>query len=297
MKDPNKLMRLSTYVTVSGVSLIIIAKIYGCIITGSVTMLASLVDSLLDVCVSIMNLVAVHYSLQPADQEHRFGHNKIEDIAVFLQSGFFAASGVFLIYASLVNFFNGDVATRSGEGIEILFFSLIVTVVIVTTQRYVMKFTKSNVIAADSMHYFVDLISNICAIIGIFIVTYWHLNIFDNITAILIAFYIIFNAIKMFKDAFNNLMDHEMSKENRKIIIDIIANNKKVLGFHDLKTRNAGIKSFIQIHLELDKNMTINQAHTIAIEIENEIVKKFPNAEVIIHQDPEGVEEDVSYKD
>ena len=120
---------------------------------------------------------------------------------------------------------------------------------------------------------------------------------FDNITAIAISVYIIINALKLFRKAFNNLMDHELDEQERQVIIEVIKAHKEILGFHDLKTRYAGIKPFIKFHLELDENMTLKQAHMISIEVEKEILAKIPNAEIIIHPDPEGIDEDISYKD
>jgi ferrous-iron efflux pump FieF len=294
-----KLMKLSTYVTVGGVTLVIIAKLWGWFITDSVTMLASLVDSLLDICVSIMNLLTVHYALQPPDHEHRFGHGKAEDIAVFSQATFFGLSGVFLIFTSIQRIFtpSEQIISASYEGIAILLFSIAITLIIVLFQYYVMRRAKSSVIEADSIHYLTDFLTNICAIVGIIVTTHWHLPIFDSLTAIAIAIYIIVNAIKMFKRAFNNLMDHELDEKDRQLIIETIKSHQKILGFHDLKTRYAGVKPFIQFHLELDENMTLKEAHIIGQEIEQAILAKIPNAEIIIHQDPEGIDEDIAYKD
>lgn len=297
--DEQRLMKLSTYITVGGVFLIILVKIFGWFATESVTMLASLVDSLLDICVSIMNLLALHYALQPADHEHRFGHGKAEDIAVFSQAVFFALSGVFLIFIAAERFFYpNEYILHSGKlGIEILIFSTFITLLIVLFQHYVMRRAKSNVIEADALHYFTDFMTNIAAIIGIFIAMHYQIPAFDSIAAISISIYIIFNAIKLFKKALNNLMDHELGEKERQIIIEIIKSHSEVNGFHDLKTRYSGVKSFIQFHLELDENMSLRQAHIIAIEIEQAILEKIPNAEIIIHQDPEGVDENVSYID
>ena len=168
---------------------------------------------------------------------------------------------------------------------------------IISNQKYVTRRTNSNIIKADLLHYFTDFLTNICAIIGIIIATYWNLPIFDSIAASVIAIYIIVNSVKMFKKAFNNLMDHELDEQDRQMIIDIIKSNKEVLGFHDLKTRYSGTKPFIQFHLELDENMTLKYAHVISHIIEKAILAKIPNAEIIIHQDPEGAEEDIHYKD
>lgn len=298
-KENQKLMKISTYITVGGVSLIILAKIYGWFATESVTILASLVDSLLDICVSIMNLLALHYALQPADHQHRFGHGKVEDIAVFSQAVFFVLSGIGLIFTAVKRFFypNDQILSSGNLGIEILIFSIIITLIIVVFQYYVMNKAKSHIIEADSIHYITDFLTNIAAIIGIVVTVHYEMPIFDSVIAIAISIYIIFNAVKLFRRAFNNLMDHELEESERQVIIEIIKSHNKVNGFHDLKTRYAGTKAFIQFHLELDPKMTLKEAHVIAIEVENQILDKIPNAEIIVHQDPDGVEEEVSYVD
>jgi len=299
IKHNHKLMRLSTYVTVAGVCFIIIAKLYGWFVTESVTMLASLVDSLFDVCVSMMNLLAVRYSLQPPDHEHRFGHGKAEDIAAFVQSVFFGLSGVIVVYAAAQRFFhpNEDIIKASLDGIGVMCFSVAITFIIVLFQRFVVKRTRSIAIEADSFHYLTDFFANIFAIIGMLLVYHYKTTIFDNIAAIIIAIYIIYTATKIFTKALNNLMDHELKEEDRQIIIDILNSYNKVKGFHDLKTRHAGTKIFIQFHLELDSEMLLKQAHLIAVEVENLILTKLPQAEIIIHLDPDGIDEEVSYKD
>ncbi len=298
-EENQKLMKISTYITVVGVSLIILAKIYGWFTTESVTILASLVDSLLDICVSIMNLLALHYALQPADHQHRFGHGKVEDIAVFSQAVFFALSGLGLIFTAVKRFFypNDQILSSGNLGIEILIFSIIITLIIVVFQYYVMNKAKSHIIEADSVHYITDFLANVAAIIGIVVAVHYEMPMFDSITAIAISIYIILNAVKLFRRAFNNLMDHELDESERQVIIEIIKSHNKVNGFHDLKTRYAGTKPFIQFHLELDQNMTLKEAHVIAIEVERKILDQIPNAEIIVHQDPDGVEEEVSYVD
>jgi ferrous-iron efflux pump FieF len=293
------LLKQSTYVTIVGVSLIVLAKIYGWAITDSVSMLASLVDSLLDTCVSIMNLVALHYALIPADKEHRFGHGKAEDLAVFMQSIFFVSSGIFLIYESGLRliFPKLDVMENSIEGIGVLIFSILITSIIVAFQYYVMRRAKSHVIAADSLHYLTDFLTNLAAIIGIAVTAYWSIPIFDSITAIAISIYIIFNAVKMFRKAFDNLMDHEFKDDEKNLIIEAVNSHKDVKGFHDLKTRYSGTKPFIQLHVELDEDVSLKSAHHIVSDVEGLILKKMPDAEIIIHADPEGVEEKIYYKD
>lgn len=299
MESNSKLLKLSTYFTVFGVTLIILSKIFGWMVTGSVTMLASLVDSLLDVCVSIMNLITVHYSLQPPDSEHRFGHGKAEDLAVFIQASFFSFSGIYLIYNAITRSILGDsyVIKSTNLGIGVLIFSISITLAIVIFQRYVMSRAKSKVIEADSLHYLTDFFTNIASIIGIGFATYYEIYWFDGVAAIAISLYIIFTATGLFKRAFRNLMDHELDNESREKIIEIIKSHSKIIGFHDLKTRYAGVKPFIQFHIELDEETTLKIAHVITLEIEEKILSSFPNAEILIHQDPHGVKEKIMYKD
>lgn len=297
--EKNTLMRLSTYFTVTCVSFIVCAKIYGWFITNSVTMLASLIDSVLDICFSAMNLVAVHFAIRPPDHEHRFGHGKAEDIAVFIQSSFFGFSGLFLIFDAIKHIFKPEINIEASSliGINILIFSLIITGIMVLFQRFVINRTHSHVLEADSLHYVTDFLTNISAIIGIYFATKYNSAIFDSITAIGIAVYIIFNAIKMFKRSFNNLMDRELDEPKRKVIIDLIKANDKIVGFHDLKTRCSGTIIFIQFHLEFKKSISLKAAHKIETEIEKDILEKFPNSQIIIHLDPEGEDEDISYID
>ena len=299
MKSGDKLLKFSTYFTVLGVTLIIIAKIFGWLATGSVTMLASLVDSLLDICVSIMNLITVRYAMQPPDSEHRFGHGKAEDLAVFIQASFFGLSGVYLIYNAITRTIIGNdyVIKSTNIGIGVLVFSILVNLAIILFQNYVMRRAKSKVIEADSLHYLTDFFTNIASIIGISLASYFGIYWFDGIAAIAISFYIIFTAARLFKSSFKNLMDHELDYESKEKIIKIIRSHSKVMGFHDLKTRYAGAQPFIQFHIELNEDTTLKDAHAIAQEVEEKILESFPNAEILIHQDPSGVNEKVIYKD
>lgn len=297
--EKENLTRLSTYLTVFCASLIVIAKLYGWWITSSVTMLASLLDSVLDICFSIMNLIAVHFALQPPDHEHRFGHGKAEDIAVFVQSSFFGFSGLFIIFNAIIQLFQPEINIEksSSAGINILLLSIFITGIMVIFQKYIIRRTGSHVLEADSLHYMTDFITNLAAIIGIYFASKYNLTFIDSLTAIAIAFYIIYNAIKMFRRSFNNLMDRELDEDKRQAIIEIIKANDKIIGFHDFKTRCSGSMIFIQFHLEFKRQISLVEAHRIETEIAEKILHKFPSAELIIHLDPEGEDENIMYVD
>ncbi|AIL65529.1 Ferrous-iron efflux pump FieF [Rickettsiales bacterium Ac37b] len=293
--DLDKLKKYATYSSVIAAIIIIIMKLAGWVLTNSLSIFASLTDSLLDAVTSMLNLLAVHYALKPADNEHRFGHHKAEDLAVFVQSAFFGASGIFLIIAAIKRAVYPIPLDYSYHGIVIMMGSIIVTICLITFQRYVIKKTGSDVIKADSLHYSIDLLSNIAVIISLIIVTIWDINIIDPLFAIIVAIFILHGSWELLCGAFDKLMDRELSEEKKQRIINIIRLHDVIKGFHDLKTRHAGNKVFIQFHLELDPNITLNKAHNISVEIEHKLLQEFEGAEIIIHQDPAGIDEHVEY--
>ncbi|MFV9876211.1 MAG: cation diffusion facilitator family transporter [Rickettsiales endosymbiont of Dermacentor nuttalli] len=291
----DNLKKYATYSSVIAAIIIITMKMVGWILTNSLSIFASLTDSLLDAVTSILNLLAVHYALKPADNEHRFGHHKAEDLAVFVQSAFFGASGIFLIIAAIKRAFYPQPLDYNYYGIVIMLCSIIVTLCLTTFQRYVIKKTESDVIKADSLHYSIDLLSNIAVIISLIILTIWDIPIIDTLFAILVAIFILHGSWKLLCIAFDKLMDRELSEEKKQRIINLIKVHEAIKGFHDLKTRYAGNKVFIQFHLELDPNLTLNKAHSISAEIEHNLRQEFEDAEIIIHQDPSGINEHIEY--
>lgn len=293
----NKLIKIAGYCAVITALIVIICKLLGWFITDSLSILSSCVDSVLDIAASLFNLVAIHFSMQPPDKEHRFGHQKVGDIAVLTQSILFCLSGVILMTLSIRKFFNPSPITQGSMGITIMLICTVVTLFLLLFQKYVISKTKSNIIKADHLHYLVDLLTNILTICSIFLSSYFDITIIDPIFAFIIAIYIFFGATKLLKQAFDNLTDREFPEEERQVIKQAIMSNAKVLGFHDLKTRFAGQKPFIQVHIELDGNLTLYESHDIICQVEASILKIIPEAEIIIHQDPAGVSESIDYKD
>jgi len=284
-EESHKLMRLATMASVFVAFTIIGVKMLAWVMTGSLSLLSSLVDSVLDIFASIISFYAVRYSMQPADDDHRFGHGKAEDIAAFAQSAFIAGSGLFIVIEAINRFFNPREVINEDVGIIVMVISSIFTFALVSFQSYVVKKTKSTAIQADSLHYKMDFLVNI-VVIGAFVLImatdfYWA----DPIIAFAIALYIIISAYKVGRLAFDKLMDKEMSDDDRKNIMDAILANKNVRGVHDLRTRFSGITPFIQVHVELDASITLRQAHNICNEIERDLMDLYQGSEVIIHQD------------
>jgi ferrous-iron efflux pump FieF len=285
----NQLTKWATYASVATASIIIIAKIIGWMMTGSLTLLASLVDSILDMLISVINLVAVRYALQPPDKEHRFGHGKAEDLASFIQSGFIAFSALFIAVEAAKRFYAPQAPENTTIGIAIILFSTIITLGLVLFQRYVIRKTNSSVIAADNIHYVSDIFVNLAIIASLFAGNFFTNYWIDPVCAIFIALYMLQGARSIVQKAFNNLMDHEFSGEDRKKVYAIIHAHPEVLGVHEMKTRSSGNKPFIQFHLEMDGSISLFNAHSISDEIEAAIKKQFPNADIFIHQDPRKV--------
>ncbi|MFN7039125.1 MAG: cation diffusion facilitator family transporter [Alphaproteobacteria bacterium] len=294
-KNENYLIKFASYASVLAALTIIIIKFVAWILTGSLTILATLADSMLDVVSSVINLIAIKYAMQPPDNEHRFGHGKAEDLAVFTQSAFFGVSGIFLIIAAVKKLFLPEQIQNSSEGIAIMIISTLITSLLVIIQKYVIKRTGSQVISADYMHYSIDLLTNLAVIIALVLARYLDTKFIDPIVALGIAIYVIYGAWQLLSKAFRNLMDHEFEDHVKERIHEIAVKNYNVQGIHDLKTRYAGTKPFIQFHIQLNGSMTLSKAHEISNEIETDILKEFPDADIIIHQDPDDVDEDVAY--
>jgi ferrous-iron efflux pump FieF len=281
-----RLLRLATYASVTTAVILILAKLIAWFISDSVSILATLVDSSLDVLASVINMIAVHHALQPADREHRFGHGKAEALAGLGQSMFIAGSAGILLLQGISRLINPQPLEKGlGLGISVMLLSILATIVLLSFQRYVIRRTDSTAIKADALHYKTDLLVNGSVIVAL-VLTFYGWDFVDPLFAIAIAVFILHSAWQIVREAVNLLMDHELPDEDRKKIRALITNHPDAIGFHDLRTRQSGNTVFVQLHLELDENLPLKQAHTIADQLENKIAALFEDAEVIIHEDP-----------
>lgn len=285
-----RLKRLATWAAVGVATTLICVKIWAWVLTGSMSMLASLVDSTLDFVASGLNLLAVRHALTPADEEHRFGHGKAEALAGLGQAAFIGGSAAFLFFQSLDRMFNPSPVTQTSVGLAVMGVSLLLTIGLVGFQRYVMARTRSLAIGADQLHYSTDIFTNIGVIVAFVLSGLWGWHFADPLISLMIAFTIAWGAFKILSGSWQELMDREFDEADRSRIKQIVSAHKEVVSLHDLRTRRAGHRSFIQLHLELPPDMTLKVAHRISDEVENEILKAFPEAEVLTHQDPAGYE-------
>lgn len=284
-------LRLATYASVLTALVLIAVKLSAWLWTGSVSILASLVDSFMDSIASAINLVAVRYSLMPADAEHRFGHGKAEPLAGLAQAGFICGSAVFLLFHA-IDRLRFPHALRDIEiGVAVMVFSIALTGGLLLLQRRVIKQTRSTAIRADALHYATDLLTNLAVVVGLFLAFYgWGWA--DSVFAMGIAAYILYSATRIGYEAFEQLMDRELPPDVQQKILAVARESPDVLGVHALRTRRSGRLQFVQLHLELDDDLPLSRAHAVADQVEERILELLPDAEVIIHQDPATLIED-----
>lgn len=286
-----RLMKRATTASVAVAGVLILAKAVVWGITGSVSVLSSLVDSLLDASASLVNLLAVRHALTPADREHRFGHGKAEALAGLAQAAFISGSAVLLVIEAGQRLFAPKPIVQAELGIAVMVFSIIVTLGLVAFQRHVVKVTKSVAISADELHYRSDLLLNGSVILALALSMWLGWTLIDPLFALAIAAYIVFSAYQIAAMSLHVLMDRELPEHQRSQIKSIALEHPEVTSVHDLRSRSSGPSLFIQLHIEMDGAMRLQRAHEVADEVEAKIQAAFPTAEVIIHQDPSGVEE------
>jgi ferrous-iron efflux pump FieF len=282
---------LATYASVAVALLLIAAKFAAWLATGSVAILSSLIDSLLDAVASLVNLVAVRHAMTPADREHRFGHGKAEPLAVLGQSAFITGSALLLLAEATRRLISPTPVHNAPIGIAVTLFSIAATVGLVSYQRHVVRRTGSIAIGADELHYRSDLVLNGSVIAALVLGSWLGLPILDPLFGAAIGLWIVWSATRLARLALTQLMDRELSDDERERIREIAQSHPDVVAAHDLRTRVAGPTAFIQIHIEMDGELSLLQAHRISDEVEVLLRDSYPGAEIIIHQDPEGIEE------
>lgn len=289
--EPGKRVRGTALLAIFVASVMIVIKAVGWFLTGSVALLGSFLDSIMDLSLSVMNFFAIRHAQTPADAEHRFGHGKAEALAALVQGAALSLAAVFLLAEAVEAFFNPTALKETTVGIIVICVSILLTGGLVMVQRRVAKATNSVAIHADSAHYAGDVYMNIGVIGALVLSGPLDIAYADPLVGVVVAAMLAKSAWEIFSSAADQLMDHELDDAARDAIKEIILSHPQVMGLHDLRTRRAGLSSFIQCHIELDGEMTLKQAHQISDAVEASVMAKFAGAEVLIHQDPEGHEE------
>ena len=283
-----RLLRLATRASVAVACTLIIAKAIAWWLSGSVSMLAGLTDSALDGVTSLLNLLAVHYALRPADDDHRYGHGKAESLAGMAQALFIGGSAVLIAFQAYERLNNPEPLGAPWLSIGVIVFSLVLTAALLMLQHRVIKQTGSNAVRADSLHYRSDMLLNGSILIALVLAGFG----FDQLDAwfgLGIAAYILWSAIQIARESFSVLMDEELPVDVSQHMLELACGVPGVLGAHDLRTRISGNHWFVQLHLELPGELTLSVAHGISDQAADAISKAYPRAEVLVHADPQEV--------
>lgn len=286
IKKQEQLMRLASYCSVGTALLLVVVKIISFFLTNSLAVLSSLMDSGLDLGASIVSMIAVRQALIPADKEHRFGHCKAEALGGFIQGVLIFLSACFLFFETIEHLVSPVKLEKLGVGIGVMLISIVVSVALIRFQHFVIKRTNSLSIIADNAHYTGDVIMNTGVIISMLFSYLLGWGWLDTVFAAVVCCYLFINSFGIIKSVSKVLMDEELPADIRKQIKQIVMENKDVKGVRDLRTRNAGIKSFIQFTILLDKNMNLTQAHELCTLLEIEVEKAITKCEVFIHAEP-----------
>ena len=283
-------MQRAAFAAVAISALLVGLKATAYVITDSVAMMAALADSALDLFASSINLLAINQSLTPADREHRFGHGKAEPLAGLAQGAFIAGSATFLVVESISRIVSPHAVGHAAIGLVVMAFSVAAVPGLVLYQRFAVARSRSLAIEADRLHYLGDLLTNIGVIVGITLATRFGILIADPIVGLGVAVVLTASAWHVVRQSYDQLMDHELPEGERDRIKAIVLGQRDVRNLHDLRTRAAGISKFVQLHIELDPVISLTRAHEVSDAVEAKILAAYPDAEVIIHQDPAGVE-------
>ncbi|WP_226782935.1 cation diffusion facilitator family transporter [Oceaniglobus trochenteri] len=267
---------------------LVLAKLWGYAATGALSVAASLADSGLDLMVALGGLAAVTYAARPPDEDHAFGHTSAEDLAALGQALFLLVSAGVIGGAAGLRLWRGETAAplmAEGIGMAVMVFSIALTLALVVFQRHVSRRTRSRVVMADQLHYLGDLIPNVGALVALWASARFGLGQIDSVVALGAAAMLAIGALRVGRGAWNALMDRAADPEMIAGIEEIARDWPGVHGFHDLKTRTAGSVTFVNLHIELDGDQPLSQAHDIGAALRRAILEKYPNADVIIHKD------------
>jgi len=284
--DTPRLMRWASIASMSVATVLIAAKTGAWLITDSVSMLSSLIDSALDLVSSLITFVAIRAALTPADADHRFGHGKAEALAGVAQAGFIAASAGGLLLTVADRFLHPRPVQQEMVGAAVSAVAIVLTLGLMLFQGYVVRRTGSLAITADRAHYTTDFVTNIAVGIGIWASSRLNEPLIDLAVAVGVAFYLGAGAWHIGRHAIDVLMDRELPTEDRQKILDIVRRQPGVRSVHDLRTRSSGLHQFIQLHLVFHPTMSLGRAHVMSDSVETAIREAFPQAEVIVHIDP-----------
>ena len=276
VQETARLTARITMMSVACAAVLIVVKGVAVVLSGSIATLASLADSALDVLASLTTFAAVRYAVAPPDKEHRYGHGKAEAFASLIQAGLVFASAALIGEQAVRHMLHPEPLSHEGWALGAMVVSIVLTGVLVVGQGRVLKQANSVAVAGDRAHYLADLASNVAALIGI------------AAAGLLVAAWLLWGAIGVFRQASFELMDHELSAEARAQILSLARADEHILDIHALRTRASGPYVHIQMHAAVPGHLSLEEAHRIVVAAERRVLEMFPAADILIHADPHG---------
>ncbi len=284
----NSLARSAAFASITVAAILVALKIWASVETNSVAMLGSLADSALDLVASLVTLFGVIYAAMPADDDHRFGHGKAEAIAAIVQVVLIALSAFALVVRSIQQWLEDAPIGEAPIGIGVSIFAILLTFGLLAWQRFVLARTGSVAIRTDHLHYQGDLMLNLAVIAALVLQTQLGVGKADAVFGLGIAAWLAYGAWGASKEAVDHLMDREWPEEKRRAFVARAATHPELSNLHDLRTRTAGNRDFVQFHVDLPGTMSVREAHDIIDRVEDDLLSAFPGTELLIHIDPEG---------
>jgi ferrous-iron efflux pump FieF len=264
-----------------------IMKLVAGLLTGSLAVITSAVDSLLDILMSGVNFMAIRHAEQPPDECHPYGHGKFETLATVFQALVISASGLWICFEALQRLQSGRVVAKPLGGIAVLLVSLVASFLLTRYLRRVAKATDSSALQADALHYAMDVYTNLALLIGLVILFWFDLPWLDPVMSLLVAAYIIKAAMQLLRHGLRDVLDERLPDSVRSEIEQLIAAHRSELfDYHNLRTRRAGSQKLIDFHLTVCKHLSVEEAHRITDHLETRIAEHLSGADVTIHVEP-----------
>lgn len=285
MSNDAKLTQSAAIFAMIVAGILIVAKGFAWADADASSILASFADSCLDILVSLVNFFAIRFAFSPADKEHPFGHGKAESLAALMQSAFISGSAFVLLLHASERLIHPQPILSWQLAVWIMSLSLVLTIILVIYQTWVYRQTGSLAVKADSAHYVGDILANV-AVITALLGAQWGLFWLDPLVAVLIVLALLKSAYGIAKEALGMLMDHALDPDVVATVEQLVSKNSVILGCHDIKTRQSGNVQFIQLHLEFSGQLALSHAHSQGEWLVEQLVKKYPRADILIHHDP-----------
>lgn len=271
---------------VTALSLAVLKLLTG-FFTGSLAVLTSAIDSLLDILMSGINLMAISHAEQPADENHAYGHGKFETLATIFQSLVIAASGAWIVYEAVQRMIVASPIRQTGIGIAVMSISTMASFMISRHLQRVAKETDSSALEADSLHFSMDVYTNLALLTGLILISLFELPWLDPVMSVLVAVYILVESLRLLRQGLRDILDEQLPESVRSEIETLINDHKhELFGYHNLRTRRAGSQKLIDFHLTVCKHLSVEEAHNITDYIEKKIGEQINGSDVTIHVEP-----------